>query len=135
MPQVTYPLIDNLNVQVSQICINLELPEFVFTNMITDQGWLNKIQRQTLNHVAAEMSTKEKQKGLSRLILWTEPKSSVFTDLIDTLNFKDIKLMFDNPQHFINNIGTLTQKYFLAFPDLQETLVGLNLYYINKHVV
>lgn len=102
--------------------------------MMVDRNFFDKLKSDILEEIKIEMSTKEKQKGLSRHILWTEPKNTVFNDLVSVVNSNDVKRILESPDNFETEIATITHKYFLAFPDPEDTLIGLNLFYINKQV-
>lgn len=63
---------------VSQVCINQELPDIVLDSMMIDFNFLEKVKQKVFAQILSEMNSKEKQKSLSKHIIWTEPKYNVF---------------------------------------------------------
>lgn len=50
--------------------------------MILDANYFDNIKKEVLAHITDQMSTKEKQKMLSKHIIWTEPKSNAHSRLL-----------------------------------------------------
>jgi hypothetical protein len=76
--------------------------------MMLDKNFLEQMKAKTLDTIQSEMSTKEKQKGLAKHIIWTEPMNDTMNDLSQNVSFPEVKRILDNPINFENDITTLT---------------------------
>lgn len=119
--------------------------------MMIDFAFMEKVKQKVFTSILSEMNTKDKQKSLSKHIMWSEPKTTVFSLLLNKIKQLEPKLLdilqrptdlnseIAGPRSdplrnaYLNEINHIVNKYFLAFPDPLTTLVGINLFFPTKN--